>query len=347
MSGDNLRVSVIIPVYNREGLIKATLSSILAQTHPADEIIVVDDGSTDKSAEIAESFGPNIHVIRAENGGPARARNKGFAASTGDLILFFDSDDLATSNYIGSRYDAIMEGADIAYGPWLRFWEVDGVLEHDELVRQTREIEDSVAAFLDNWVLFVPNCLIRRHVFEQAGGYPEDFFTGEDMLLMWNMLRQGVRLTHTNNSLLLVRQHQASQASTAIELTSQRLIDELNLVNKILQSTNMMRDYSGSLSALRSRRTRAYGAVKRAGLLVPSGEINFGKAPTVLDNLLMNIGEIIARVRTFLRFKRYGHRIPAIYSASSFDLRHSEIVKTLGYELCIRDSISAQNSGAG
>ena len=80
-------VSVIIPAYNRESLLPQTLRSLLAQTLPAVEIIVVDDGSTDRTGAVAESFGEPVRVIHQENSGPAAARNRGFLDSRGEFIL--------------------------------------------------------------------------------------------------------------------------------------------------------------------------------------------------------------------------------------------------------------------
>ena len=130
-------ISVIIPAYNRAALIGQTLRSLLNQTLPADEIIVVDDGSTDGTAEavlemlklgntekLRISGGkpwPEFKVVRQENAGPGAARNRGFAESTGEFIHFFDSDDIAAPNKHEVQVRALQEsGADIAYGPWVK-----------------------------------------------------------------------------------------------------------------------------------------------------------------------------------------------------------------------------------
>jgi glycosyltransferase involved in cell wall biosynthesis len=127
-------ISVVIPAYNRAGLIGETLRSLLNQTVPALEIIVVDDGSTDSTAEAVESefsvFSrqlagnariPEFKVIRQENAGPGAARNRGFAESKGEFIHFFDSDDIAAPNKHEVQVRALQEsGADIAYGPWVK-----------------------------------------------------------------------------------------------------------------------------------------------------------------------------------------------------------------------------------
>ncbi|MGD0295029.1 MAG: glycosyltransferase family A protein [Terracidiphilus sp.] len=85
-------VSAVIPAYNAERFISGTIQSVLAQTHKIAEIIVVDDGSTDRTAEIAAGF-PGVRVIQRPNGGPGAARNTGIHAASGEWIAFLDSDD--------------------------------------------------------------------------------------------------------------------------------------------------------------------------------------------------------------------------------------------------------------
>ena len=143
-------ISVVVPCYNRARLLGATLRSLLNQTLPADEIIVVDDGSTDGTEGAAraafhrwasesrvletargEAEGnvgrweggkvPEFKVIRQENAGPGAARNRGFAESKGEFIHFFDSDDIAAPNKHEVQVRALEEsGAEIAYGPWVK-----------------------------------------------------------------------------------------------------------------------------------------------------------------------------------------------------------------------------------
>jgi glycosyltransferase involved in cell wall biosynthesis len=94
MSMNGMTVSIVTPCYNAGSFLKETLESVLAQTYPALEIIVVDDGSTDHSADVAHSYGPKVRVIRQENRGESAARNVGIAAARGDYLLFLDADDL-------------------------------------------------------------------------------------------------------------------------------------------------------------------------------------------------------------------------------------------------------------
>ena len=93
-SGPSKRVSVVVPTYNRAELLKATVRSILDQTLPPFEIIVVDDGSTDNTADVCAEFPPPVRYIRQDNRGVAAARNTALRAARGDWIAFCDSDDL-------------------------------------------------------------------------------------------------------------------------------------------------------------------------------------------------------------------------------------------------------------
>jgi glycosyltransferase involved in cell wall biosynthesis len=87
------RVSVIIPTHNRSQLLRTAIDSVLAQTYPEIEIIVVDDGSTDDTAAVTAEYAGHVAYIRQNNAGVSAARNTGFRASSGDYINFLDDDD--------------------------------------------------------------------------------------------------------------------------------------------------------------------------------------------------------------------------------------------------------------
>jgi glycosyltransferase involved in cell wall biosynthesis len=88
-----MKISAVIPAYNSEATIARAIDSVLAQTRSADEIIVVDDGSTDRTAEVIGSYGDKVILIRQENAGASVARNTGIEAATGEWIAFLDADD--------------------------------------------------------------------------------------------------------------------------------------------------------------------------------------------------------------------------------------------------------------
>jgi glycosyltransferase involved in cell wall biosynthesis len=121
------KVSVCIPCYNAEPFLPQALESVLAQTYSNIEIVVVDDGSSDRSLEILERHrARGVRVVHQTNNGQSAAANRAFSCSTGRLIKFFDADDVLEANHIalqvqtlGARMDAI------AIGEWSRFYRAD------------------------------------------------------------------------------------------------------------------------------------------------------------------------------------------------------------------------------
>ena len=89
----NLRISVVIPAYNAARFLPKTLAGIRAQTYPAHEIIIVDDGSRDNTREVVAGLGQGITYVHQENTGVSAARNRGIAMATGDIVAFLDADD--------------------------------------------------------------------------------------------------------------------------------------------------------------------------------------------------------------------------------------------------------------
>lgn len=107
----NMDFSVIVPAYNREHYIKETLDSILSQTHPPAEIIVVDDGSTDGTASLVRRYGPSIRLIEIKNSGAAAARHIGVLASQCQYLAFCDSDDIWQPNHLEKLSILLSNGA--------------------------------------------------------------------------------------------------------------------------------------------------------------------------------------------------------------------------------------------
>src|SRR5690554_4279716 len=104
-------VSIIIPCFNREQLVGCAINSALKQSYRNIEIIVVDDGSTDRSWQVIEAYGRSIQAVRIENGGAPRARNHGLRLATGRFIKFLDSDDLLPPDSISELVGAAKKEA--------------------------------------------------------------------------------------------------------------------------------------------------------------------------------------------------------------------------------------------
>lgn len=106
-------ISIIIPAYNVEKYLKAALDSITEQTELPDEVILIDDGSTDDTLDIARAFVFPVpyQVVSIENGGQGNARNLGISLASSEYVYFFDSDDLLTSNFVRSVKEHIRKNA--------------------------------------------------------------------------------------------------------------------------------------------------------------------------------------------------------------------------------------------
>ena len=98
-----MTVSVLIPAYNCERTVGATLASVFSQSVAPNEIVVIDDGSTDNTAAVVTSYGSRVTLLRQPNGGLAKARNVAIAASSGDLVALLDADDVLHPRYVETQ----------------------------------------------------------------------------------------------------------------------------------------------------------------------------------------------------------------------------------------------------
>ncbi|MBD2182999.1 glycosyltransferase family A protein [Aerosakkonema funiforme] len=116
-------VSVIIPVYNCEKYLAEAIESVLAQTYQPLEIIVIDDGSTDGSAEVAKRFGTTVQYCFQANSGTAAARNRGIELAKGDFFAFLDADDLWIEDKLTNQMAAFTNNPnlDVVYGQVQQF----------------------------------------------------------------------------------------------------------------------------------------------------------------------------------------------------------------------------------
>ena len=118
------RVSVVIPVYNGERYLAEAIRSVLQQTYPPHEVIVADDGSTDRSGEIAQGFGPPVRYDYRPHrpvGGAAAARNRGAELAEGELLAFLDADNLWLPHKLAQQLEAIHGDNDMVFGQVRQF----------------------------------------------------------------------------------------------------------------------------------------------------------------------------------------------------------------------------------
>lgn len=125
--GDSPLVSVIIPVYNAGRYLAEAVESILVQTYRPIEIIIVDDGSTDDSAEVAKSFGSSVHYYFQANAGAGAARNRGVDLSQGAFLSFLDADDLWVADKLSRQMSIFADDPDLSmvFGHVQQFYSPD------------------------------------------------------------------------------------------------------------------------------------------------------------------------------------------------------------------------------
>lgn len=149
-------VSTIIPVYNRPSLVREAIESVLAQTYRPIEIIVVDDGSTDDTAESVRAImaqHDEVHLLRQENAGPGPARQKGLDAASGEFIQFLDSDDLLRPEKFERQVDQLRLRPEcgVCYG-WTARYELGGQMDETPVKWTGRKFDAMFPSFLaDRW----------------------------------------------------------------------------------------------------------------------------------------------------------------------------------------------------
>ena len=194
-------VSILIPAYNSEEWIADCIQSALAQTWPHKEIIVVDDGSTDRTLEIARRFASKeVAVVSIENQGAAAARNRAFQLSKGDYIQWLDADDLLAPNKIESQLAALQGVTDpriLLSGPWGYFnWRTSNAkFVPNSLWNDLSPVEWLLRKMSENLHMQTATWLTSRELFEAAGPWDTRLLSDDDGEYFCRVLRASTR-TH-------------------------------------------------------------------------------------------------------------------------------------------------------
>jgi glycosyltransferase involved in cell wall biosynthesis len=170
-------VSVIVPVFNAAGSVARAIDSALAQTFTSEfEVIVINDGATDATAQILARYGNRIRVLKQNNRGPGAARNTGAANSDAEFLAFLDADDVWAPPMMESTVTALRHNPDavLAYCNAVCV-DSTGRIVAPTLVTPDRDHPPSMAELLTHWWPILPSAVtIRRCDFEQCGGFSED-----------------------------------------------------------------------------------------------------------------------------------------------------------------------------
>ena len=189
------RISVIVPVYNGAAFIAEALDSVLAQTCPPDEIIVVDDGSTDATADVVAAYGSRVRYVSQLHQGAQHARNHGLAQAQGDLIAFLDADDLWAAEKLECQR-ALVVHADIVLG-------------------MTRILNDEAGAPF----IFPSLCpaLLRRSAFTHIGTFDPSLPYSDDLDWYMRAREAGLRFILHRDVVLYHRRHASNLTNNHAE----------------------------------------------------------------------------------------------------------------------------------
>jgi glycosyltransferase involved in cell wall biosynthesis len=202
----NSLISCIVPVFNGERYVRETLESILAQSHRPLEIIVADDGSTDRTASIVAGFGDRVRSVKQSNKGPATARNLGLSMATGDFVAFLDADDLWHPEKLERQLARFQARSELGYclTHVQNFWvaEMDGEAKRYEQHRISGSLPGYVTGTL----------LARRALFEVVGLFDSALGHGDSADWFLRAGKHGTVMELLSDVLLYRRLHPANHS---------------------------------------------------------------------------------------------------------------------------------------
>lgn len=198
------RVSVIVPVFNAEHTAARAIESVFNQSYRDFEIIVVDDGSTDRSAAVLARYDGRVSVVRQPNLGPSAARNAGVRSASGEYLAFLDADDWWRPGML----ERAVPHLDRDPGCVLVYCDLEMADSEGHELRTLvggSAAAPSLSDMLENlWPILPSGVLIRRSAFERVGGFPEELTAYEDVYL-WLRLREQGHFRHLAEPLAVWR----------------------------------------------------------------------------------------------------------------------------------------------
>jgi glycosyltransferase involved in cell wall biosynthesis len=210
-------ISVVIPAYNAERWLDETLTAVLDQSDAADEIVLVDDGSTDGTLDIARRYEPAVRIITQPNAGCGQAFNTAIGAATGDYVALCPADDAWLPRKLEWQRATLREQPviDVSFGAAVNFGDSDAAFP-----RPARAGVQDMQRFLREMLLANvipdPSVVLRRDLHRRLGGFVAA--VGEDYEFHLRALRAGAVFHFDERVLVRLRQHGGNLSSRALEI---------------------------------------------------------------------------------------------------------------------------------
>jgi len=214
----SVRVTVVIPTYNRAGYICDAIDSVLSQTYKDYEIIVVDDGSTDDTKGILSKYNGKIRYFYQENKGVAAARNRGIKKAKGEYIAFLDSDDIWLPEKLQLQLETLNNHRDYSWAYCDRKYVYEGDFKertHRKYPAYHGNIFDFL--FMDIFVK-TTTVIVKKECFNCVGYFKEELRRSEDYDLFLRLAKK-YRIVYIDRQLILYRVHKHSLCRESQELS--------------------------------------------------------------------------------------------------------------------------------
>lgn len=226
---------MIIPVHNGKRYLHEAIASVRRQSIAPIEIVIVDDGSTDGTAEVAETLGSDIRLIRQPHSGVTISRNRGIRTAGGELIAFLDCDDVWTDDKLATQVPILLEHSDIqiALGHTRRMW-----------TPPARDGAPSGVCLTEpELALHLGAALIRRSIFERIDAFDETVSHAEDWDWFMRVRERGLTVVVHPEVMLLYRRH-------GDNMSNDEPVTRAALVRMIHRSLERRRSQGGDLAPL-------------------------------------------------------------------------------------------------
>ena len=306
------KVSVIIPVYNREHLIQRSINSVLNQTYKNIEVIVIDDASIDNTAEkIKELDDDRIKYFKNDsNQGPSNSRNRGIALSTGELIAFQDSDDEWLPNKLEKQVKKILESSDNTAAVYCRMIFCD--YKTGRKKTENFEVYDFKEYYRDGSSVQTPSMvtvLIKKAVLDELGYFDERIKIGEDTELAMRVSKKYSYAFVDEPLVLVTRNHEQLTKNAGEFIRGREIIYEKHkdFLNRIMLF-NICREISTYYILKREIGKARYYIVK-------SFKHKFDFKTLILLSGIITMPFLVQ----YLYNKKYNGRIPVYINTDTFD----------------------------
>ncbi|MBW8015234.1 MAG: glycosyltransferase family 2 protein [Planctomycetes bacterium] len=215
---DPFEISVVIPAYNAEKYVARAIDSVLSQTRRADEIIIVDDGSTDGTAEVVKGYGDKVRYIYQENSGASVARNTGINAATGEWIAFLDCDDEWLGEYLERQVGLIERNSDLVW-TGANYYKCCCEDDHNrqlhdkgagsELLGGKEIYNDYFQAYIKGASGWTGSLMIKRAALIEAGLFTASLPMANDIDMWWRIAYRWPRMGYNAEPLVVYHSHVA------------------------------------------------------------------------------------------------------------------------------------------